>query len=129
MPTKIKYAYLKEQTWLYRRHYPKDVALVLGTPALKRSLKTGDPKRAAARASELNLKVEDQIARVRQGITVTLDSGASWDGDARGCLDALRAALGTEAVETDFRDRKPKAIPTVGDLATLYLRKRAGETR
>jgi hypothetical protein len=50
-------AYLKEQTWLYRRNHPKDVAIVLGTPAaLKRSLKTVGPKQAAARASELNLR-------------------------------------------------------------------------
>ena len=129
MPKKIKYAYLKDQTWLYRRNYPKDVALVLGTPALKRSLKTGDPKQAAARAAELNLKVEEQIDRVRQGITVTLDAGASWEGDTRGCLEALRTALGNDAIETGFADRKPKVIPTVGELANLYLRKRASELR
>ena len=52
MSIKIKYAYLKDQTWLYRRNYPKDVALVLGKPALKRSLKTGDPKTAAGRAAD-----------------------------------------------------------------------------
>ena len=80
MPTKIKYAYLKDQTWLYRRNYPKDVALVLGTPALKRSLKTGDPKVAAGRAAELTLETDRQIERVRQGVTVALVAYAQHRG-------------------------------------------------
>jgi hypothetical protein len=42
MSAQIKYAYLKDQTWLYRRNYPVDVALVLGSAALKQSLKTSD---------------------------------------------------------------------------------------
>ena len=41
---RTKYAYLNGQTWLYRRNYPKDVAIVLGGPTQKRSLETGDPK-------------------------------------------------------------------------------------
>ncbi|MDU8914145.1 hypothetical protein [Aestuariicoccus sp. MJ-SS9] len=42
MSARIKYAYLKGKTWLYRRNYPADVALALGVQALKQSLKTGD---------------------------------------------------------------------------------------
>ena len=71
MSNKIKYAYLKDQTWLYRRHYPADVAPVLGARALKRSLKTSDPKVAATRAAELNLEVERQIKRVRSGVAAS----------------------------------------------------------
>ena len=41
MSAQIRYAYLKGQTWLYRRNYPKDVAALLGQKALKQSLKTG----------------------------------------------------------------------------------------
>jgi hypothetical protein len=30
----IRYAYLKGQTWLYRRNYPKEIAALLGQQAL-----------------------------------------------------------------------------------------------
>ena len=58
MSAQIKYAYLKGHTWLYRRHYPNDIALVLGTRAMKQSLKTGDPTTARVRAAELNAQFE-----------------------------------------------------------------------
>ena len=45
MSASIKYAYLKGHTWLYRRHYPRDVTVVTGVAALKQSLKTGDANR------------------------------------------------------------------------------------
>jgi len=65
--SKIKYAYLKEHTWLYRRNYPKDVALVLGTAALKQSLKTGDVKTARTRAAEVNARFEGLVQTARSG--------------------------------------------------------------
>ncbi|WP_371257413.1 DUF6538 domain-containing protein [Paracoccus sp. J55] len=43
MSVRIKYAYLKQQTWLYRRNYPKELQPVLGQ-AMKQSLKTGDAR-------------------------------------------------------------------------------------
>jgi integrase len=133
MPIKIKYAYLKDQTWLYRRHFPKDVALVLGTPALKRSLKTGDPKIAAGRAAELSLEIERQIESVRSGVAVALDEGTAWEKDGRRTLDALRATLGADVIEARpgaFRQPNHSVtIPTVGELSRRYLRKRAGELR
>lgn len=43
MSARIRDAYLKGHTWLYRRNYPKDVALALSQRALKQSLKTGEP--------------------------------------------------------------------------------------
>ncbi|MDR5655515.1 DUF6538 domain-containing protein [Ruixingdingia sedimenti] len=50
MSVRIQYAYLKQQCWLYRRNYPKDLQGVLGQ-ALKQSLKTGDARVAKARAT------------------------------------------------------------------------------
>lgn len=132
MPTKIKYAYLKDQTWLFRRNYPRDVALVLGTPALKQSLKTGDPKQAAARAAQLTLETDRQIESVRSGVVVALAKGEAWDTPRGATLDALRATLGAEALDVGqdgFRNDRAVKVPTVGDLAGLYLRKRAGELR
>ena len=53
MSVRIQYAYLKQQTWLYRRNYPVEMQGVLGA-ALKQSLKTGDAKVAKVRAAEVN---------------------------------------------------------------------------
>ncbi|SMO81759.1 hypothetical protein SAMN06265173_1161 [Thalassovita litoralis] len=64
---RIAYAYLKQQTWLYRRNYPKVLQPVLGQ-ALKQSLKTGDAKEAKVRAAEVNALYETIVAKAREGI-------------------------------------------------------------
>ena len=64
---RIAYAYLKQQTWLYRRNYPKALQPMLGQ-ALKQSLKTGDAKVAKVRAAEINAKFEEIVAKAKQGI-------------------------------------------------------------
>lgn len=66
MSVRIQYAYLKQQTWLYRRNYPKELQGVLGQ-AYKQSLKTGDARVAKARAAEVNAKYEEIIARAKAG--------------------------------------------------------------
>ena len=53
MSIRIKYAYKKHNTWVYRRVYPKALQPLLGS-ALKQSLKTGDATQAKARVAELN---------------------------------------------------------------------------
>jgi integrase len=53
MSIRIKHAYKKHNTWVYRRVYPKALQPILGT-ALKQSLKTGDATQAKARVAELN---------------------------------------------------------------------------
>ncbi|WP_227258321.1 DUF6538 domain-containing protein [Kangsaoukella pontilimi] len=133
MSSKIKYAYLKDQTWLYRRHYPADVAPVLGARALKRYLKTSDPKVAATRAAELNLEVDRQIKRVRSGVATALNGAKTWEHEGDRSLTALRAALGSEVLTVGgaaYHDtERAVRVPTVGELAERYLRKRAGELR
>ncbi|WP_287885127.1 MULTISPECIES: DUF6538 domain-containing protein [Paracoccus] len=69
MSVRIKYAYLKQQTWLYRRNYPKELQPVLGQ-AMKQSLKTGDARVAKARAAEVNAKYEEVLAKARAGQVV-----------------------------------------------------------
>ncbi|WP_327077745.1 MULTISPECIES: DUF6538 domain-containing protein [unclassified Paracoccus (in: a-proteobacteria)] len=69
MSVRIKYAYLKQQTWLYRRNYPKELQPVLGQ-AMKQSLKTGDARIAKARAAEVNAKYEEVLAKARAGQVV-----------------------------------------------------------
>lgn len=69
MSIRIKYAYLHGQVWMFRRNYPEDVALVLGSKALKRSLKTSDPKMAKTRSLEINATYEEQVIKARGGIS------------------------------------------------------------
>ncbi len=69
MSVRIQYAYLKQQTWLYRRNYPKELQAVLGQ-AFKQSLKTGDARVAKARAAEVNAKYEEIIAKAKAGGTI-----------------------------------------------------------
>lgn len=66
MTVRIQYAYLKQQTWLYRRNYPKELQAVLGA-AYKQSLKTGDARVAKARAAEVNAKYEEIVAKAKAG--------------------------------------------------------------
>lgn len=66
MSVRIQYAYLKQQTWLYRRNYPKDLQGVLGQ-AFKQSLKTGDARVAKARAAEVNAKYEEIVGKAKAG--------------------------------------------------------------
>jgi integrase len=53
MSIRIKHAYKKHNTWVYRRVYPKPLQPLLGS-ALKQSLKTGDATQAKTRVAELN---------------------------------------------------------------------------
>jgi hypothetical protein len=66
MSVRIQYAYLKQQTWLFRRNYPKDLQGVLGQ-AYKQSLKTGDARVAKARAAEVNAKYEEIVTKAKAG--------------------------------------------------------------
>jgi integrase len=66
MSIRIQYAYLKQQTWLYRRNYPKELQGVLGQ-AFKQSLKTGDARVAKARAAEVNAKYEEMVTKAKAG--------------------------------------------------------------
>jgi len=130
--SEIKYAYLKGQTWLYRRNYPKDVAPFLGSRALKQSLKTGDVKTARARAAEVNAKYEELVRKVRSGAEdllsdaeTTADS-SGWDAPSKAALEALRTTL--EASGPISFPGKSKA-PTVGELSRTYLNLRGDELR
>lgn len=88
----IKYAYLKGQTWLYRRNYPVDVAPVLGVRALKQSLKTGDVKLARSRAVEVihingvpTVEVDFRALHVN---ILSLEQGVELDGDPYDLADS-----------------------------------------
>src|SRR6056297_2498337 len=128
----IKYAYLKGQTWLYRRNYPKDVAPVLGSRALKQSLKTGDVKTARSRAAEVNAKYEELVRKVRNGAEDLLSDAEShvnapaWAEASKTALASLRSTLGADEPLTF-----PGKInaPSVVELSRTYLTLRGRELR
>jgi integrase len=128
----IKYAYLKGQTWLYRRNYPGDVAPVLGARALKQSLKTGDVKTARARAAEVNARYEELVRKVRSGAEEVLSDaethadGPAWAEASKTALASLRGAL--EASGPVAFPGKTEA-PTVSVLSRTYLTLRGRELR
>ncbi|MDG3039683.1 DUF6538 domain-containing protein [Roseicyclus marinus] len=138
MSIKIKYAYLKDQTWMFRRNYPADVRFILGTQALKQSLRTSDPRIARSRASEVNARFDQIVGKTRATGKASLELLAErsepasaddvWRQAAktlRAAFDVERAALPAIAFQPDpsrFVSRRK-----VGDLAQEYLRKRARE--
>ncbi len=128
----IKYAYLKGQTWLYRRNYPKDVAPVIGSRALKQSLKTGDVKAARSRAVEVNARYEDLVRKIRSGAEDALSAAETsrdtpgWIASSEATFASLRATL--EASGPIMFRGKAKA-PTVSELLKTYLTLRGRELR
>lgn len=138
MSTQIKYAYLKGHTWLYRRNYPVDVALVVGSAALKQSLKTRDRPTARVRAAEVNARFEVLVDRVRSGAEEALSgplvdaTAPEWSTSPPSALDRLRATLehsGVVPARPDFlRVVAPKKTP-VGDSGGVYLNRRSNELR
>ena len=111
MSTTIKYAYLKQQTWLYRRNYPKHLQPVLGQ-ALKQSLKTGDARVAKARVIDVNAS----YAKLVQEAEAQVNS-ATRQPDNYGVVIRTTAAK--------FQRATMLGQTTVSDLARVYLHKRS----
>lgn len=138
MSAQIKYAYLKGHTWLFRRNYPQDVAMVLGQAAMKQSLKTGDASTARVRAAETNARYETMVAQVR-GRSEELLSGSDstalvsgWVNAPETALDRLRATLEQSALITgrsEFNRIKPAKKFPIKDVGEIYLGRRSNELR
>ncbi|ATG49022.1 integrase [Celeribacter ethanolicus] len=138
MSAQIKYAYLQGHTWLYRRNYPKDVAMVLGQQALKQSLKTRDTHTARVRAAEVNACYETQVATVRNTAQEVLSDSErpanlpDWVATPQTALDQLRTSLehsGGLSVRPDFRPVVQKEKVNLGAAAKTYLNRRSNELR
>ena len=135
MSAQIKYAYLKDRTWLYRRNWPKDVALVLGSAAMKQSLKTGNVSTARVRAAEVNASFERCVSEVREqaedalSATQVSRSNPEWSAASQTALQHLRATLEHSEVGVPYRRATPvKRVPS-SELARTYLIKRSRELR
>lgn len=107
MSVRIPYAYLKQQTWLFRRNYPKELQGVLGL-ALKQSLKTGDARVAKARAAEVNAKYEEILTKAKQG-------------------QVVEKAAPVVVTPTVFSPVVIIGRTSVKELASRYLNRRSGE--
>jgi integrase len=132
---RIRYAYLKGQTWLYRRNYPKEVAAILGRQALKQSLKTSDAKVARQRAAEVNAHYEETVEQVLSGALTLCESTTLVDECAAGWATHSEVALARllSTLEHSEPVRYQKAAPrhrvTVDEAARRYLILRQGELR
>ncbi len=136
MTTQIRYAYLKGHTWLYRRNWPRDVALVLGSAALKQSLKTGHAPTAKVRAAEVNARFEALVDRVRSGAEEALssvgDSCSGWATPSETALDHLRATLehsGAVLDRPEFNRLVVREKTAVAASSAVYLSRRSNELR
>lgn len=128
MSAQLRYAYLKGHTWIYRRNYPRDVAVVLGAQALKQSLKTGDLVLARARAAEVNARYETMIAQVRSGAEEAANTPFGWEAPSTVLLARLRDTLeGSEPVA--FLTPKPKPRVEVAKIGRHYLNLRSDQLR
>jgi hypothetical protein len=114
MSATIKYTYLKQQTWLYRRNCPRDLQGVLGAQALKQSLKTVDAKLAKARSAEVNAKYEEIVRKARQGIVAVHGRKATPVRVAPAVFTTTGPLIGRDKVTSRVR---------------LYLNKRSDELR
>ncbi len=127
----IRYAYLKGQTWLYRRNYPKDVATLLGQQALKQSLKTSDAKVARQRAAEVNTRYEETLRQVLRGAAALPQAnsgdGADWSTPSELALTRLRSTL--QHAEPVRYQLKPRSSLTVEQATRQYLMLRQNELR
>ncbi len=113
MSTKIKYAYLKQQTWLYRRNYPKHLQPVLGQ-ALKQSLKTGDARVAKARVIDANANFAKIVG----------EAEAQVNSETR---QPTNQGVVIRVAAPAFQRARMLGQSTVSDLARVYLRKRSQE--
>jgi integrase len=139
MTITIKYAYLKDQTWVFRRNYPADVRCLLGTQALKQSLRTSDPKLAKIRAAEVNSRYEQIVTTTRTKGKATLEElteqPASDNPETvwQQAVNTLRAAFDGERTTLPAVAFQPSQRSVsrhkVDELAKEYLRKRARELR
>ena len=147
MSITIKYAYLQHHTWMYRRHFPKDVQVITGQQTFKQTLKTSDAKEAVTRAASANTKFDQIVRKARAGVAglavepatvpdtlpLTATPEEIWARASEATACALRATLAGDVVKLDpvvfLQSGTKQKVWTVGALAKIYGRKRAGELR
>jgi integrase len=115
MITTIKYAYLKQQTWLYRRNYPTHLQAILGQ-ALKQSLKTGDARVAKSRLIDVNANYAQIVSEAEAQV-------ASPTGPQENHPVIIKDTA------PKFQRATVLGQTPIADLAQVYLTKRSQELR
>ena len=133
MSTRITYASLQHNTWVYRRTYPRHLQPLLGS-SLKQSLKTADAQVAKARVEELNAT----FAKVVSEAETSLRDGYKSEG-LHPQTNALSNAPNTTTTTPDTvqlnvtRPRYARVLlrgdKTVADLAKTYLEEQSNRLR
>ena len=80
MSTRIKYAFKRHNTWVYRRTYPQHLQPLLGS-SLKQSLKTADAKTAKARVAELNQTFTNIVKEAEQHVSANTGKASANSTD------------------------------------------------
>ena len=130
MSTRITYASLQHNTWVYRRTYPRHLQPLLGS-SLKQSLKTTDARVAKARVEELNATFAKVVS----------EAEASLKGGDKNEVLLLETNTGTNIPTTTpdtvqlnvARPRYARVLlrgdKTVADMAKTYLEEQSNRLR
>ena len=130
MSTRITYASLQHNTWVYRRTYPRHLQPLLGS-SLKQSLKTTDARVAKARVEELNATFAKVVS----------EAEASLKGGDKNEVLLPETTTGTNIPSTNpdtvqlnvTRPRYARVLlrgdKTVADMAKTYLEEQSNRLR
>jgi len=115
MSTHIKYAFMRHNTWVYRRVYPKHLQPLLGF-ALKQSLKTSDARVAKQRVAVLNATYTSIVEQAKDHAT------------------SPHAAASDRPVVLDVAPPRYQRLSLMGrralrDLSSLYLSEESNRLR
>jgi integrase len=121
MSTRITYASLQHNTWVYRRTYPRHLQPLLGS-SLKQSLKTTDARVAKARVEELNATFAKVVS----------EAEASLKGGDKN--EVLHPQTAPDTVQLNVtRPRYARVLlrgdKTIVDLAKTYLEEQSNRLR
>ena len=117
MSTKIKYAYKRHNTWVYRRTYPQHLQHLLGS-SLKQSLKTADAKTAKARVAELNQTFINTVKEAEQHVSAhSLSSSVGGKASANSTDNSVRVPV----ARPRYHHARFVGERLVKDLAASYL--------
>ena len=130
MSTRITYASLQHNTWVYRRTYPRHLQPLLGS-SLKQSLKTADAQVAKARVEELNATFAKVVS----------EAEASLKGGDKNEVLLPETTTGTNIPSTNpdtvqlnvTRPRYARVLlrgdKTIADMAKTYLEEQSNRLR
>jgi integrase len=130
MSTRITYASLQHNTWVYRRTYPRHLQPLLGS-SLKQSLKTADAQVAKARVEELNATFAKAVSEAEASLK---DENKSEGLHPQTTTPANAPTTTPDTVRLNVtRPRYARVLlrgdKTIADLAKTYLEEQSNRLR